>query len=57
MSGDGIFSEEAELLKDAGLRVTIHAEIRRIATRLLRFASFANLTQENRVAVQLKLAA
>lgn len=29
--GDGIFSEETKLLKDAGLRVIIHAEIRRIA--------------------------
>lgn len=57
VSGDGIFSEEAKFLKDAGLRVTVHAEIRRIATRLLRFVSFANLTHENKVAVQLKLAA
>ena len=57
VSGDGIFSEEAGLLRDAGLRVTIHAEIRRVATRLLRFASFANLTHENKVAVQLELAA
>ncbi len=57
VSGDGTFSEEAQHLKDAGLRVTIHAEIRRVATRLLRFASFANMTHDNKVAVQLKLAA
>ena len=57
VSGDGIFSEEAGLLRGTGLRVTIHAEIRRVATRLLRFASFANLTYENKVAVQLELAA
>ena len=57
VSGDGTFAEEAALLKGFGAIVTVHAEIKRLATRLLRFAAFANLTRGNKVAAQLKIAA
>ncbi len=57
VSGDGIFSEEVKFLKSLGVRVTIHAGIRCIASRLLRLASFVNLAHENRVSAQLKIAA
>lgn len=57
VSGDGTFSEEAECMKSLGLKVTIHAEVKRIAARLLYFATCVNLTHKNKVAVQLKIAA
>lgn len=57
VSGDGAFSEEAKRMKKAGLRVTIHAETKRIAARLLHYATYANLTHDHRIAAQLKIAA
>lgn len=57
VSVDGAFSEEAKRMKSLGLRVIIHAEAKQIAARLLRFATYVNLTHDNRVAAQLKIAA
>lgn len=57
VSDDGVFTEEARPLKGSGVRVTVHAETRSVASELLHFASNVNLTHENRFTAQLKLAA
>lgn len=57
VSGDGTFSEEVELLRRSGVGVIVHAGVKSIASKLLRLASYVNLTHENRVVAQLKIAA
>lgn len=57
VSGDGIFAEEAEALRKLGVGVTIHADVRRAAAKLLRYATYANLTKDGKLAAQFRLAA
>lgn len=55
--GDWTFSKEADRMKSSGLMVTVHAEAKRVVARLLRLATYVNLTHKNKVAAQLKIAA
>jgi len=57
VSGDGAFAEEAGSLRSLGVAVTIHAEAIRVAKRLLRSASLANLTFKQNVVIKLKIVA
>lgn len=57
VSGDGTFSEEAKMLRRRGVNITIHADIKRVAAKFLRFATYVNLTKDRALTVQFKIAA